>query len=111
MHGIQCIEFFAGVASIAGAFSQDCSVRAFDTEISEAHNMNAVSGILLSLWAVWALVSGGIAHFGIVCKSFCWINSGTHRRSIAFPMGRMALPHVTEGSGLAVTTVSCVKLL
>lgn len=104
---VQCIEFFAGVCSIATAFSQDCSVQAFDAERSETHDMNAVSGILLALWSVWSLVAGGLAHFGIVCKSFCWINSGTHQRSLAFPMGRMSLPHVTEGSGLAVTTVSC----
>lgn len=103
---VQCIEFFAGVGSIATAFSQGCAVQAFDTERSETHDMNRVSGILLALWSIWSLVAGGLAHFGIVCKSFCWINSGTHRRSVAFPMGRSSLQHVSEGSGLAVTTVS-----
>lgn len=106
MPRVHCVEFFAGVGHIASAFTSKCTAQAFDIERSGAHDLDEPMGIVLALWSVWNLETGGLAHFGIVCKSFCWINSGTHQRSIAFPLGRESLAYVAEGSRLALTTVS-----
>lgn len=103
---LHCIEFFAGVGSIASAFGNHVQARAFDTERSETHNLNKVHGILLAVWSIWSLAIGGLAHFGVVCKSYCWINSGTHRRTVSFPMGKQSLDHVGEGTGLAISTAT-----
>ena len=55
---------------------------------------------------------GGLCHFGTVCTSFCWINSSTHQRSIAFPFGA---PHsyVLLGNkllGITAARIICIEM-
>jgi len=101
---VHCIEFFAGVSRIASKFAEKYASQAFDTDRSPSHDLTQPYGILLGLWSIWNLQAGGLAHFGLVCKSYCWINSGTHKRSIAFPMGRSSLEYVKDGTNLALST-------
>ena len=56
--------------------------------------------------AVLCLAVGGLAHFGTVCMSFCWVNSGAHQRSAMFWHGNEDLPYVREGSQLCSVTIA-----
>ena len=60
--------------------------------------------------AVLCLAVGGLAHFGTVCTSFCWVNSGTHQRSAMFWHGNEDLPYVREGSQLCSVTIALSML-
>ena len=104
---VHCIEYFAGIGQIAGAFTCQFTAQAFDIDMDESHDLAGPKGILMALLSLFNLETGGLAHFGLICKSFCWINSGTHRRSIAFPLGRHSLEYVMQGSRLALTTAPC----
>ena len=44
-------------------------------------------------------------HFGTVCTSFTWINSGTHGRRLWQPLGNEHLEYVALGSRLLQRTV------
>ena len=60
-----------------------------------------------SSFAVWE----SIAHFAVVCTSFCWINSATHGRSMSFPLGDVQRQYVQEGTALAFSTVTCMTYI
>ena len=47
------------------------------------------------------MTCGGVCHLGTVCTSFNFMNSGTHRRSIAFPLGWQHFPYMELGNVLA----------
>lgn len=104
---VQYVEFFSGVSALACAFSQrGYDARAFDITRSRLHDLTTNMGVMLALLSVMDLPSGGMAHFGLVCKSYCWINSGTHKRSVAFPMGDTTLQYVMDGNTVAAVVVS-----
>lgn len=54
---------------------------------------------------VLGLAVGSALHCGTVCTSFCWINSGTHQRTAALPLGQTDLQYVALGNTLAAVTV------
>eukprot|EP00435_Cladocopium_sp_Y103_P056678 s1917_g19.t1 len=59
-------------------------------------------GLVSAVMAILSLCCGGLCHLGTVCTSFNYMNSGTHTRSIAFPMGwRPHLTYVQLGNILA----------
>ena len=56
-------------------------------------------GLVGAVMAILSLCCGGICHLGTVCTSFNYMNSGTHTRSIAFPLGwRPHLSYVQLGN-------------
>ena len=67
-------------------------------------------GVVTMTIALLSLNPGSFAHFGTCCTSFCWINSGTHKRSICFPNGDESLPYVKQGTQLAAITAALATL-
>ena len=55
-------------------------------------------------------MAGSFVHFATVCTSFCWINSATHQRSQAFPLGLASHPYITQGNVLAGITAALALL-
>ena len=74
-----------------------------DIERSHQHDLATPLGIVVTVIAILALDAGALCHLGTVCTSFVWINSGTHDRCLAFPMGR-DIPHVNLGNHLAAVS-------
>ena len=44
-------------------------------------------------------------HFGLVCTSFCWINSASHGRRASLPLGNSDRDYVRLGDRFALCTV------
>ena len=53
---------------------------------------------------------GSYLHCGTICTSFCWPNSGTHRRSLLNPTGASQHRYVREGTFFANLTAACAML-
>ena len=49
--------------------------------------MTAAKGLICAVVCILSLSCGSMCHLGTVCTSFNFMNSGTHTRSIAFPLG------------------------
>ncbi|CAE7235832.1 unnamed protein product, partial [Symbiodinium sp. KB8] len=105
---LHCIEFFAGEngsAKIAKCFKHlGCLVQAFDLS-SETHNLDSAEGFLAGLFSVLRLRPGSFVHFGTVCTSFTWINSGTHGRRLWQPLGNEHLEYVARSRLLQRTVL------
>lgn len=66
---------------------------------SETHDLASTHGLVSAVVAILGLVCGGLCHLGTVCTSFNFVNSGTHTRSISFPLGwRQDLSYVELGN-------------
>lgn len=64
--------------------------------------MATAKGLIALVVSLLSLRCGGLLHLGTVCTSFIFMNSGTHTRSIAFPLGwRNDLSYVELGNILA----------
>ena len=63
--------------------------------------MTSAMGLVAAVVSILALRCGGLCHLATVCTSFIFMNSGTHRRCIAFPLGRTDLDYVDLGNILA----------
>lgn len=64
---------------------------------SETHDLASTHGLVSAVVAILGLVCGGLCHLGTVCTSFNFVNSGTHTRSISFPLGwRQDLSYVED---------------
>ena len=74
------------------------------------HDLLKPHGVLMLATAVMLLEPGAWCHFGTCCTSFCWINSGTHRRSAFFPHGNDQLEYVRNGTRLAALTSAMCQL-
>lgn len=106
------LEFFAGVHAIASAFSKHGHhTMAFDILRDPSHDLNQCVGLTMGLISVLHLPCGSLAHFAVVCTSFCWINSATHGRSMSFPLGDVQRQYVQEGTALAFSTVTCMTYI
>ena len=68
------------------------------------HDMLGPHGVLLSVVAILHMEPGALLHMGTVCTSYCWPNSGTHRRSAFFPQGDERFEYVRQGTLLAELT-------
>ena len=55
-------------------------------------------------------MAGSFVHFATVCTRLCWINSATHQRSQAFPLGLASHPYITQGNVLAGITAALALL-
>lgn len=106
------LEFFAGVHAIASAFSKHGHhTMAFDILRDPSHDLNQCVGLMMGVISVLHLPCGSLAHFALVCTSFCWINSATHGRSMSFPLGDVQRTYVQEGTALAFSTVTCMAYI
>ena len=104
------IEFFCGRAEIAGAFARrGWPCKAFDVQRSATHDLTAPLGVVLGMLCLLSLPVGSAAHLGTVCTSFCWVNSGTHRRSAAFPLGCLEFEYVVDGNHFAAISAPRLK--
>ena len=66
---------------------------------SETHDLASTHGLVSAVVSILGLVCGGLCHLGTVCTSFNFVNSGTHTRSISFPLGwRQDLSYVELGN-------------
>ena len=93
---------------IAGAFGESgFPSRAFDILRSETHDLTLPTGVVLGMISVLGLPIGCALHLGTVCTSFCWLNSGTHQRSPAFPLGCMDYSYVVNGNAFATVSAPC----
>ena len=70
-----------------------------------------VMGVFMAVHAVLCLAVGGLAHFSTVCTSFCWVSSGTHKRSAWFPEGDETLAYVRQGSQLCSISMALAMLV
>ena len=106
-HPFYFIEFFCGRAVIAGAFGESgFPCRAFDVLRSSSHDLTLPIGVVLGMISVLGLPVGCPLRPGTVCTSFCWVNSGTHRRTLAFPYGCTDYEYVINGNMFATVSVS-----
>lgn len=104
------VEFFCGRAEIANAFGRaGMASRAFDVLRSAHHDLTLPIGVVLGMITVLTLPIGCPLHLGTVCTSFCWVNSGTHQRSAAFPLGRVDHQYVIDGNQFAVVSATYLK--
>lgn len=97
---------------IAAAFTNAGFLsRAFDIQRCSEHDFTSPIGIVLGMISVLQLVVGSPLHSGTVCTSFCWINSGTHKRTAALPLGQTEHKYVEIGNTLAAVTVASLKVI
>ena len=83
------------------AFRQDYT-HGFFPIAKEALLTTSAQGLIYAVVCILGLRCGGLCHLGTVCTSFIFINSGTHQRSICFPLGwRTDLDYVVLGNVLA----------
>ena len=69
---------------------------------SPTHDLTSSQGLIYAVVCILGLCCVGLCHLGTVCTSFIFINSGTHQRSISFPLGwRTDLDYVVLGNVLA----------
>ena len=68
------------------------------------HDLTSGIGLATAVASIWMLDTGSLSHFATCCTSCCWINSATHGRSKAFPLGT-ALTYVQTGNRLIGATV------
>lgn len=73
------------------------------------HDLSSPLGVVMGMIAALALSAGSTVHCGTVCTSFCWINSGTHQRTAALPLGQTDFEYVALGNMLAAVTVPCLQ--
>lgn len=93
---------------IARAFGESgFPCRAFDILRSTTHDLTLPTGVVLGMISVLALPIGCALHLGTVCTSFCWVNSGTHQRSAAFPLGCTDYSYVVNGNAFATVSAPC----
>ena len=105
------IEFFSGRSVIAGAFGESgFPSGAFDVLRSATHDLTLPTGVVLGMISVLGLPIGCALHLGTVCTSFCWVNSGTHQRSAAFPLGCTDYSYVVNGNAFATVSAPCQYL-
>ena len=109
---IWCVDFFCGHATIAGAFAQGgFGSKAFDVVRSLDRDLSSPLGIVVGMIAVLALSAGSTLRCGTVCTSFCWINSGTHQRTAALPLGQTDFEYVALGNKRAAVTAPWLQVV
>lgn len=75
------------------------------------HDMTTARGLIAAVISLLSIRCGALVHLATVCTSFVFINSGTHTRSIAFPLGwRTDLSYVELGNILGSRSASLALL-
>ena len=77
---------------------------------SALHDVLTPQGVVLCFIAILHMEPGSYLHCGTICTSFCWPNSGTHRRSLLDPTGASQHRYVREGTFFANLTAACAML-
>ena len=69
---------------------------------STAHDLTSSMGLVAAVVCILGMRCGALCHLATVCTSFTCVNSGTHKRSISFPLGwRWDLNYIQLGNVLA----------
>ena len=83
------IEFFSGVGNVHKAFAERGHASVAFDEVNDAHRQDFLghAGILTCVQLLRRLRCGGGTHWATVCSSWVWVNRGTARRHVDFPLG------------------------
>ena len=106
------IEFFSGVGNVQKAFAEHGHASvAFDT-VNDAHRQDFLSraGILTCVQWLRRLRCRGGTHWATVCSSWVWMNRGTARRHVDFPLGWEPRSDVVQAANRMVALMAMYLL-
>jgi hypothetical protein len=109
---LQFLELFAGRAAVTRACQERGLVACpYDITLEPVHhNFLGDLGFLQALLLVLQLEPGAGLHCATVCSTWTAVNSGTHRRSKASPLGETRHQSVRDGNLMATRTALVLYL-
>ena len=109
---MDCIEFFAGVMSIARAFARaGFASLPYDIKYSRWHDILAPEGMAYALFAASRVRRGGFAMLAPLCSPWVWLCRSTSERSIWNPLGNVRHAFVRRGNLMVSRVALILRLL
>ena len=114
---ISCIEFFAGVGNVAGAFQkEDLMSLAYDRfhdasgRPDDAQDLCSDRGFMTALTWLWSLKLGHLAWLGTVCSTWVLMSRGSTGRSPSAPLGNTLFESVANANMMVARSALLIAL-